>query len=57
MSKGLRMVEYFSHFLASTIRQELGIVVRKKISIELLFKVLREMLNTSRLDRNKRQVR
>jgi hypothetical protein len=57
MSKGLRMVEYFSHFLASTIRQELAIVVRKKISIELLFKVLREMLNTSRLDRNKRQVR
>jgi hypothetical protein len=30
------MVEYSSHFLASTIGQELAIVVRKKISIELL---------------------
>ena len=36
VSKGLRMVEYFSHFSASTTRQELAIVVRKKVSVELL---------------------
>jgi hypothetical protein len=30
------MVEYFSYFLASTIKQELTIGVSKKISIKLL---------------------
>jgi hypothetical protein len=36
MGRSVRIVEYFSHFLASTARKELTIIIPKEIRIEVL---------------------